>query len=396
MTRQRRPYAVLWLAIAVFALLEVILIGLLLLNGSRTTSLPVPTPDTMHSQVVPADRPIQRAALLEASAVHHGWTADTLRAAGDAWRRVGDTGAALRFWYAAVSAGSTDPMLYRDLATAYLEQRSWAEADLPLSRLITAPQASTADRAWALFQRGLIRLAEDPSRALADLREAAALESGYASAIEPVVALLDLQISEPFRLASTLSAASLFDFAAAVMERAVTQGELGDDEARGLAYAAVLTAQAGRRADSYVQRAFALRPDDYGVLFLSGLYWRLRGEYDASVGAFQAAAALDASDPIVYAELGYSYEALGDLESARLWLSRAAAFEGQDSAYADDAERLSRSIDDVLTSMGITVRATVGPEETPALSESGDLGAGAQAGGTGQDAEATPPADSVR
>lgn len=396
MTRPRRPYAILWLAIAVFALLEIILIGLLLLNASRTTSLSVPTTDTTHSQMIPADRPIQRAALLEAEAAHRGWTADNLRAAGDAWRRAGDTVTALRFWYAALAAGLTDPVLYRDLASAYLEQRAWAEAELPLSRLIAAPQASASDRAWAHFQRGLIRIAEDPGQALADLREAAALQAGYAAAIEPVVALLELQISEPFRLAATLSAASLFDFAAAVMERAVTQGELGDDEARGLAYAAVLTAQGGRRADRYVQRAFALRPDDYGVLFLSGLYWRLRGEYDASVAAFQAAAALDSSDPIVYAELGYSYEALGDLESARIWLSRAAAFEGQDSAYADDAERLSRSIDDVLTSMGITLRAADAPEETPALSEPGSPGAGAQAGGTGQDAEATPAADSVR
>lgn len=369
--RQRRMATIFWLLLCVFSVLEGVLI-LLLISVSATVDsrvIPVTTSRPDWADVL-EDRPVQVAAMIEASAARLGWQAIDLRAAGDAWFQAGDRRTGLAFWQAAAAAGLGDPILYRQLATGYLESRRWDEADRALSQLIDSPGASYGDRAWAYFQRGLVRLADDPALARQDLRAALQLEPGYATSLERLLQLLDLQISEAFRLAAALSAAGLFDYAAAVMEQAVSLGDLGGDAARGLAYAAVLLAQAGRPADAYVQHALALRPDDYGVLFLSGLYWRLRGEYETSVRAFQAAAALNPSDPIVYAELGYSYEALGDLEMARFWLSRAAAFAHEGDVYADDADRLARSIDSMLASMGFVMTptaalsATVVPEFT--------------------------------
>ncbi|MGQ9910157.1 MAG: tetratricopeptide repeat protein [Candidatus Flexifilum sp.] len=392
----RRLAATLWLLPGAFLALEAALILLLLIAVSGAVDLQ--SAAVSHSEWVHPyreDRPVQAAAVLEANAARLGWEGVDLRAAGDAWFRAGDRRAALAFWQAAAAAGVDDPRLYRQLAAVYLESRRWDEADRALSLLIDAPSGTSGDRAWAYFQRGLVRLADDPALARLDLRAALQLESGYAASLERLLQLLDLQISEAFRLASALSAAGLFDHAAAVMEHAVSRGDLGNDEARGLAYAAVLLAQAGRPADAYVQRALALRPDDHGVLFLSGLYWRLRGEYEASVQAFQAAAALDPSDPIVFAELGYSYEALGDLEMARFWLSRAAAFADDGGIYAEDADRLAHSIDSVLASMGFVMTPTAASStgDAPDLTETPIADRTQQAE---PDAEATLPADPIR
>lgn len=369
---RHRLATALWLLLGSFLTLEGILILLLVTSISRNVSIAI-APESQRDAPYPsdADRPVQFAAVIEAHAARSGWRPADLRAAGDAWFRAGDRHTALTFWQAAVAAGFNDPLLYRQLASVYLESRRWSEADGVLTRLIDASDGSPADRAWAYFQRGLIRLAEDAALAHADLRAALQLEPAFAASMSQLLELLDLQISEAFRLAATLSAAGLFDHAAAVMERAVSRGDLGDDQARGLAYAAVLSAQAGRRADAYIQRALTLRPDDGGVLFLAGLYWRLRGEYEASVSAFQAAAALNPTDPIVYAELGYAYEAFGDLESARFWLARAAAFADDENSYADDAARLAQSIDSILASMGIAVTAVNANPEGEAVESTG-------------------------
>lgn len=157
---QRRLAATLWLLPGAFLALEVALLLLLLITVSGAVDLQSAPTAVSHPELAHpyrGDRPVQAAAVLEANAARLGWEGVDLRAAGDAWFRAGDRRAALAFWQAAAAAGVDDPRLYRQLAAVYLESRRWDEADRALSRLIDAPSGTSGDRAWAYFQRGLVR-----------------------------------------------------------------------------------------------------------------------------------------------------------------------------------------------------------------------------------------------
>lgn len=326
-----------------------------------------PTPDAV---TLGDANPVQQIARLEVEAARTGWTLTMLREAGAAWQRAGSEQRAAPYWEAllnAVPVDEADPALRRTLAAFYLRTGDQAAAFPHLTALIDGTTTAFSDRAWAHMQRGLLMIMIDPLASLVDLRAAGA-EPAYANAVRGVIGLLELGIVDPMRLAAALDAASLFDGAVLLLEQ-VLMGIERDDPEVGvmLAYAALLRLRSGEPGDRYLRAALTGFPADSRVHFLAGLYWRETANWTDSIAAFQTAAALDPNDSAVYGELGLAYEAFGDLESARVWLERAVAFDSANSLYLDDLERVGRTVESVIASLGLTPTPSSQPifERTP-------------------------------
>lgn len=304
------------------------------------------------ADLIRAGHIMQAAARLEADAARSGWTAADLQQIGDLWRQAGDADRAAAYWSAALAQGGDDSRL-RDLARIRVEQRRWPEAVALLDRLIAAPETREQDRLWAHWQRGMIRVAVDPTGALVDLRRGGQI-SAQGDIIDPLIGLISLEIVDPLRLAGALDETGRPAQARLILETALSRaGDALDPvtRARWTAYAAVLAARDGRAADAYLAHALTLAAADSRVQFLAGLYWRARQDAAASLSAFQAAAALDTGNAAVLAELGRAYVLTGDYEQARTWLERAVAITEPDSPYQADLDQLGQSVESLLESL---------------------------------------------
>jgi Flp pilus assembly protein TadD len=295
-------------------------------------------------------RPLQALYQLDAIAVEAGWTPELLHLAGDLWREAGDITRALSYWRAA--GMNTDEALLRDMALAELEVQDWAQALDTLNRLARlAP-----DDAWVQFQLGLIQSAVDPSAALEHLT-LAARESAYADIAAQLSGVLRNSTGDAAGLVSVgqaLAERELWAHAELAFTRAVSIESLPE----ALAYAGFARAMQAEEGGDWIDRAVALAPTSATVRLLQGLYLRRIGDYEGSQRALAAAAGLDPQNPVMFAELGTSYQLLGDLMLARRWLEQALALSDGDSRFQERLDELTSAEAQLLRDFGVTAEAT--------------------------------------
>lgn len=93
--------------------------------------------------------------------------------------------------------------------------------------------------------------------------------------------------------------------------------------AETLAFLAHALAQAGRPALDLFEEAAALNPNSALPLFFEGIYLRRQGALNAAEISFQEALALDSLNAALYAEMGHTKLAQGDIAAADLWYQTA-------------------------------------------------------------------------
>ncbi len=274
----------------------------------------------------PLERPIQSLYQLEAQAARTGWTPENRRMAGDLWYNIGDLPRAVAYW----ETIPADARLLRDLSQAYIDLQRWAEADASLSELLPLLAPGAADRAWALFQLGLIRASYDPQAAAQLLRAA---EPSYGASVLPLLPVLEAG-ADPLRAGLALADAELWAYAELAFSSST------DPLAK--AYAGLVRDMQGKDGSASLRTALALLPESPQAHFIYGLHLRLKFDFAGSLEAITQAVALDPENPALYAELGRAYQLLGDFASAERWLKFAVSLDSSfqallDAFYADEA-----------------------------------------------------------
>jgi Flp pilus assembly protein TadD len=87
------------------------------------------------------------------------------------------------------------------------------------------------------------------------------------------------------------------------------------------------------------------------VRYLQGLHLRHIGDDRASLDALIQAVALNPQDPALFAELGMSYQLMGDSESAERWLREAVRLSQNDPRFRALLDEFRFTQQDALTNI---------------------------------------------
>ena len=212
-----------------------------------------------------------------------------------------------------------DSLSLRLLINAYLRQSQWAWAE---DALLSLHQLNPND-AWANFNLGALWSASDPARAkphLLALRRSALYR-------EDAAALLD-SLNAPNRAEQVAQRLALR--AHPLAEWAYAYAYAWDGQPRTLALLGLLREQRGADGSSMIDQAarLASAQDDPLIYYAQGMRWRNRQSYAKSLEALQMAHALEANNPLYWAEVGLTLRLMGD---------------GQAQAWIDGARRLAQA-----------------------------------------------------
>lgn len=302
-----------------------LLISIVLHRASPSTPL---TDERSGSSNQPG-RTIQQLYLLEYTAYTSGWTADSLAAAAQSYRLIGDLTQASVHYERALSLDSEwtgRAAAMQALAEIYLERGDWARAYDVLQSLSAAVPSP-----WAFFQLGLIAAPVDPAAAVRYLEQAA--DPVYLRLFAELRPALADDQANPLRIGITLLNRDLLPYAEHAF--AITAESAADAEttALALAYGALARDRQGKAGTDWIARAVALSPNNFMVRYLQGLHLRHIGDDRASLNALIAAAALNPQDPALFAELGTAYRLVGDMASAERWLREAVRLSNNDPRF---------------------------------------------------------------
>jgi len=206
-----------------------------------------------------------------------------------------------------------DNLSLRLLASAYLRQGQWAWAEDALLRL---HQLSPND-AWANFSLGALWAASDPARARPRL-----LALRRSSLYREDAAALLAALGAPNRAEQVAQVLALR--AHPLAEWAALYAYAWEGQPRHLALLGLLREQRGADGGPMIDQAARQTPtqDDPLILYAQGIYWRNRQRYAQSLEALQLAHALEASNPLYWAEVGLTLRLMGD-GRAEAWIEAA-------------------------------------------------------------------------
>lgn len=337
-----------WWAVALGSLLAAAgLFWLVQLNDRGVTfppSRPLPTlsPEIRRIAIennVGQDRPLQVIYQIETLASQQGWTPALHRQAGDQWAKAGDVSRAVQHWQ--IAAQSLDePLLWRALASAYVDSGQWSQAVEVLEKLL----ALSPDDTWANYHLGMILASFDALQASTYLQQAA-LDVRYGEIAREVrITLLQNRDVEtldaedlPVLVGLTMIELEVWPYAELALTHAndLHIAAAGNHLPQALAYISLAQNKQGKDGSDAIFEALRLSPDDPQIRFLQGLHYRHVGNYTASLGAMIQAVSLAPERPELYAELGTAYRLTGNLEQAERWYQAAVDFSGNDPQYAD-------------------------------------------------------------
>ncbi len=271
------------------------------------------------------DEPLIALYQLEAEAHQNGWTPTHHQMAGDLLMALGDTRAALAHWLAAELPDSAHQ---RRIAQASITLGNWPQAQTALSHIL----AETPNDTWAHYHLGLIRAALQPQQALEHLRIAASDPAYRTTATQLTAAIIDTQIPDEisFKVGTVFIELGLWPYAELAMRHSAT---LHYPDPLSLAYVGLARDQQEKDGAIWIAQAVALAPDWAEVRYLQGLHLRARGQWQASLGAFDLAVNIEPENPAYYAELGVAYQLLNDLPRAEFWLKEAVRASGNRLAF---------------------------------------------------------------
>lgn len=277
-------------------------------------------------------RPTDRLYALLAQAAQSGWNAELRREAGSLYIELGDLDAALAHWESALLISPADELLLRRTAELYVQRARWPEALAAVRRLLEA----RPDDAWANLHLGLILAPSAPVEAAAALRRAA--QAGMQPP-DRLIETLEAERESPRGLAlevgTVMADAKIYSYAERAFELAAT---LGFARGEALASVALMRGLQSKDGQRWLDEAMATAPQSPQVHAAAGYYYRATGQSFLSLASFANAISFAPLDAKLYAELGRSYELIGDPATAAFWYGQAAMIAPNVPKYAQMAQ----------------------------------------------------------
>src|SRR6185437_10107384 len=145
--------------------------------------------------------------------------------------------------------------------------------------------------------------------------------------------------NEPELLAAkAVALARLGDLGAAIVYSDASIGERGETSYIWLARGDVQMARQEKRADYCFEKAFALSPNNWFIRWLAARIHHYYKKFALALKLVQEALSFDAGQGVLWLQLGFSQQALGLVEPARISFQHARQFDVQ-SGDADAALR---------------------------------------------------------
>lgn len=263
---------------------------------------------------------------------HNALSADGWVAWGDVQYLQDDPVRAAQIWEQGVVQQNSSDSLYSRLAQTYQENHEYARAADYLQRYV----ASHQDDASAHYRLGLLLTLSDPNGALTELINASQLDPQFDPAVETLRSALNLaslndSTSARFVLIGRgLGLVHEWELAQSAFASAV---EADEENAEAWAWLGESKQQSAANGTAELDRAYTLNPNSPTVRGLRGLHFQRAGNFRAALTEFQAASALDKTNPAWQVSLGETYSKLGDLISAMQAYQAATALVPENADY---------------------------------------------------------------
>lgn len=263
---------------------------------------------------------------------HNALSADGWVAWGDVQYLQDDHVRAAQIWEQGVIQQNSSDSLYSRLAQTYQENHEYAKAADYLQRYVARHQ----EDASAHYRLGLLLTLSDPGSALTELINASQLDPQFDPAVETLRSALNLaslndSASARFVLVGRgLGLVQEWELAKAAFESAV---EADEENAEAWAWLGESKQQSAGDGSVELDRAYVLNPNSSTVRGLRGLHFQRHGNFRAALTEFQAASALDNTNPAWQVSLGATYSKLGDLISAMRAYQAATALVPENAEY---------------------------------------------------------------
>ncbi len=309
-------------------------LSFLIFSLCLTSCLPYPDPVPAPTDL-PAETRITQARSLktyhtllyhiQAEAAREGWTPERHAEASRLWLSLGDLRQARPHLEAAAAFDAPDAL--RDLIDISIQFNRPEEALAQLERLlIVAP----TDRR-ALYQSALLLLPFDPLRAQQRLQQVT-LDAQYGDSARTILSMMRQTPPDDLwsvRVGALLATEELWPYA----EWAFVYAAQTRSSAESWAYAGLMRDAQGGHGSAYLDEALALRAGSPQVQMALGIHRRQHGDDEGALLALQFALTLDPLNPAIHAELGTTYQTLGDVVQAEKWLQSAYTLSGGSTTY---------------------------------------------------------------
>ncbi|MBN8617686.1 MAG: hypothetical protein J0L63_02195 [Anaerolineae bacterium] len=290
-----------------------------------------PTPDHFSQLIrdnVLANRPAQALYQIHALVLDQGWTADLALQAGDLAYASGDMQSAASYWEMALNLQPGNGTLTRRLSLHYLDMEYWSQA----VRMLDQSVVLDADDNWAHFHLALLQLTINPSAAVTHF-QLAARDARFTTVAEDLLPLLQAaSAGEPQdmpRIGVILAGHNLWRYADYVLQFEVSLSP----QPEAVAYLGLARDHLGKNSSGQFRTALELAPNNPRIHFIHGLHYRLLEDHLESLYAFQRAASLDPINPTYAAEVGLTYQRLGQSAEAEYWLKAALTLSANDNRF---------------------------------------------------------------
>lgn len=222
--------------------------------------------------------------------------------------------------------------LYAGLAFIYRSQKDWpAERDALQNQL----RLDISD-AYTHYRLGLLLTFLAPQQALSELTLASSLDPETDSAVQTLIAALNLSATQPdaseqmLTIGRALGLVQEWELSLAAFEKAI---ELDEKNAEAWAWLGEAKQQIGQSGSVELDRALTLDHKSVIVRALRGLYWDRQGKYEQMRAEYALAAEFDPANPAWQASLGDAHLKLGDLASALNSYQKAVELAPTDPTY---------------------------------------------------------------
>lgn len=262
---------------------------------------------------------------IEAEAAREGWTPERHAEAAQLWLSLGDVRRARPHLEGA--AASDNPDALRDLIDVSIQFNQPQEALAQLERLLMV--ASTDRR--ALYQSALLLLPFDPLRAQQRLQQVT-LDVQYGDSARTILTMMRQTPPDELwsaRVGALLASEELWPYA----EWAFVYAAQNLPSAEAWAYAGLMRDAQGGHGGLYFDKALTQQAGSPQVQMALGIHRRQHGDEEGALLALQFALTLDPLNPAIHAELGTTYQVLGDVAQADKWLQSAYTLSGGSSTY---------------------------------------------------------------
>lgn len=258
---------------------------------------------------------------------------------------LGRSDAAAAYLHAAAGQADTEA-LWRQAAQRHCQRGEWQSAREALEALLRLRPGDPEAAYWL----GVILAPYAPRQAFDSLGQVPLDDPEYGTGAESLrTALSDSQLGTPVMQAFAVGEALLRLGHWAQAEQAYDLAAiLSPDFPQAWAYLGLAQARQGKDASLALDRALALAPGDGLVLYLSGVAARIEGNGAQALAVLLEAQRQAPDNPAYAAELGYAYQASGDLAAAEEWFRRALQLAPEEPGflkilalfYADEAFNL--------------------------------------------------------